>query len=314
MSTAAAPKSPLKVDADYVTCQNKSGDEAIAGCDRAIASGKFDDELLSDLYNGRGVERQNKGELDAAQADFAEAMRLNPKNAFAYGNRGRLNLVKKDYDAAITDYNKAIEISPTYLSAYTGRGDAYLKKHDPGRAIEEYKKALALKPKAELKQRIERALSEAYSNHGLAQKDDAAAISDYDEALKLNPDNYAALNNRGAAFVRTGDYDRAIQDLDSALKLKTDSSVLFRNRGDAYRGKGDRERAIEDYKQALSLNPSEQTKKAVEAALAALTSTGGAPNEAKPAAPSGQAPEAAPAAQSNPARQDESGQIDFGDQ
>ena len=45
----------------------------------------------------------------------------------------------------------------------------------------------------------------------------ASAIADYDEALRVEPDNLPALINRGALFIRIRQYDRAIADLDKVL-------------------------------------------------------------------------------------------------
>lgn len=99
------------------------------------------------------------------------------------------------------------------------------------------------------------------------KNDPEGALSDYDEAIRLNPSNAKALNNRGASYFEKSEYDRAIQDLDQAIKLQPDYSRAFRNRGDAYRKKGDRDHAIADYQKALSFNPDEALRKEIQAAL-----------------------------------------------
>ena len=53
-----------------------------------------------------------KGDHDKAIADFTEAIRLNPKYAEAYYNRGFAYGKKGDHDKAITDYTAAIRINP----------------------------------------------------------------------------------------------------------------------------------------------------------------------------------------------------------
>src|SRR5262245_28372185 len=56
-----------------------------------------------------------------------------------------------------------------------------------------------------------------HNNRGVAQRsrgDLAAAIADYDEAVRLNPDYARAYSNRGNAFYERGEHDRAIADLD----------------------------------------------------------------------------------------------------
>jgi tetratricopeptide (TPR) repeat protein len=56
------------------------------------------------------------------------------------------------------------------------------------------------------------------------------AIRDYDEAIRLNPKNVAAFNNRGNAYVSRRMYDRAIQDFDEALRLNPNNALYLRNR------------------------------------------------------------------------------------
>src|SRR5664280_2946637 len=81
------------------------------------------------------------------------------------------------------------------------------------------------------------------------------AIEDFDQAIRLNPQDADVFNNRGIAFKNKGQYDRAIQDYDQAIKLNPDKAGAFNNRGKAYANKGQYDRAIQDYDQAIRLNP-----------------------------------------------------------
>jgi tetratricopeptide (TPR) repeat protein len=90
------------------------------------------------------------------------------------------------------------------------RGDAYREKGDLSKAMEDYKKALTLNPGDERKARIENALSNAYVDRSVDQKEASAELADYDEALRINPNNVVGLNNRGAVYTLKEEYDRAV--------------------------------------------------------------------------------------------------------
>jgi tetratricopeptide (TPR) repeat protein len=81
------------------------------------------------------------------------------------------------------------------------------------------------------------------------------AIADFDEAIKLDPKNAVAFRNRGNAYLDKGDYDRAIADLDEAIRLNPKDSIAFHNRGQAYFRKGDYDRAIADFDAMIKLDP-----------------------------------------------------------
>lgn len=90
----------------------------------------------------------------------------------------------------------------------------------------------------------------AYYNRGnahAAKGDSAAAIADYDEALKLDPKNARALANRGTARSEKGDAEGAIADFDAALKTDPRLASAYFNRANALAAKGDADRAIADY-------------------------------------------------------------------
>ncbi len=104
----------------------------------------------------------------------------------------------------------------------------------------------------------ERNLAVAFTNRGLAYKRKGQwdrAIADYSEAIRLKPDDAQVFNNRGNAYYFKGQLDRAIKDYDDAIRLKPDLAVVFSNRGNVYRMKGRFDRAIADYGEAIRLKP-----------------------------------------------------------
>jgi tetratricopeptide (TPR) repeat protein len=58
----------------------------------------------------RGMARQQKGEHDAAIADFTKAIEMNPDCVQAYASRGLSREAKGDADGAKADYSKSIQI------------------------------------------------------------------------------------------------------------------------------------------------------------------------------------------------------------
>src|SRR5580704_11266374 len=101
-------------------------------------------------------------------------------------------------------------------------------------------------------------LAVAFSDRGLAyaRKDQYdRALEDLDQAIRLNPNYTAAFNNRGSAYSAKGDLDRAIADYREAIRLDPKIAAAFNNRGFAYSWKGDLDRAIADHSEAIRLNP-----------------------------------------------------------
>jgi hypothetical protein len=111
---------------------------------RAIAD--YDEALRLDpkyafAFNNRGNVYKAKGDLDRAIADYNEALRLDPKHAVDFNSRGNAYQDKGDLDRAIVDYNEVIRLDPKYAVAFFNRGIAYRAKDDPDRAIADYNEA-----------------------------------------------------------------------------------------------------------------------------------------------------------------------------
>ena len=87
---------------------------------------------------------QKEKNYEEAIQDHDKAIKLNPKFASAYNNRG---IVKTDlgrHEEAIKDFDKAIEINPKYTIAYNNRGFAKAKLEQYREAIKDYDKAIKI--------------------------------------------------------------------------------------------------------------------------------------------------------------------------
>ena len=81
------------------------------------------------------------------------------------------------------------------------------------------------------------------------------AISDYDKAIRLDPDSALAYISRGRAKYSLKQYFAAIFDYDTALLLKPDFADAYNNRGLAKYNLKQYFAAISDYDTAIRLNP-----------------------------------------------------------
>ena len=82
------------------------------------------------------------------------------------------------------------------------------------------------------------------------------AIDDLSRALDCDPPEAApVLRNRGLAWLKLGDMEKALGDTDEALRLAPNDSVAYNNRGVIYRERGDIEQAEADLRQAIAIDP-----------------------------------------------------------
>jgi len=103
----------------------------------------------------------------------------------------------------------------------------------------------------------------------LREEEVERAIEDYDEAIRLNPQDAEAYYNRGTAYLDLGQFERAIQDLDEAIRLNPKYTDAYYNRGNTYCELGQFEQAIADFESFITLtnNPEwiEMARQKIEA-------------------------------------------------
>ncbi len=102
-------------------------------------------------------------------------------------------------------------------------------------------------------------LARAYSNRSHAyfdQQNFGRALSDAQQAVRLDPKLVEAHINLANAQFKRGDRTAALQSYTQALQMSTSNQLkagIYNNRGNIYFAQGDIQRAIQDYNEALKL-------------------------------------------------------------
>jgi tetratricopeptide (TPR) repeat protein len=121
-----------------------------------------------------------------------DAIHIDPSRAKSYSQRASFFCDAKAYDQAIADLAEAIRLDPGNAEYYRRRGRAWKRKGDSKRAKGDF-------------------------NHGIRLAT---------EAIQKNPDDVPALASRARLFDTTGEYDRAIADYDEVLRVEPDNADI----------------------------------------------------------------------------------------
>jgi len=81
------------------------------------------------------------------------------------------------------------------------------------------------------------------------------AVSDFDQALRLRPDDVEILVLRAAAWRNAGNPGQALSDVSRALKIAPDHTQALLERGFANLARGDRSQANDDFNRVLRVVP-----------------------------------------------------------
>jgi tetratricopeptide (TPR) repeat protein len=101
-------------------------------------------------------------------------------------------------------------------------------------------------------------LSVAYNNRGNAwykKGDYDRAVADYTKVIEIEPRQVFAYTCRGNAWYKKGDYDKAIADFTTFIEIEPRQPFAYNNRGNAWGKKGDYEKAIADFTKAIEVDP-----------------------------------------------------------
>jgi tetratricopeptide (TPR) repeat protein len=206
-------------------------------------------ELMSHAFTMRGKCLAHFKIYDLAVKDYSKAIVLNKNNATAYENRGLLYKLRTSYMHAADDFTKVIELLPRNGTAYFYRGNVRKCENKNGEALKDYEIALGLPgtPCA--------LLFNNRANMYLSEKNYDLAIDDYSQALKLKPDFFVALRNRGILHKYKGQIQKSIGDFTKAIQLNPKDVTSYNYRAIMYRDDGLFDFAMTDFSKCIELDP-----------------------------------------------------------
>ena len=101
---------------------------------RAVCQSKINDFQAS---QGTNIDMKTANVL----MDLSAAVRLEPRNAYLYYNRGNVCITRRDYNRAIDDYTKAISLDSHLAEAYYNRGLAFIDSGKFAEGVSDLSKA-----------------------------------------------------------------------------------------------------------------------------------------------------------------------------
>jgi tetratricopeptide (TPR) repeat protein len=225
---------------------------------------------------GRQLAQQRRYREAITQLD--EAIRVQPDFAPSYNARGYAWFQLHDYAAAIRDLDQAIRLNPEYANAYhirslaekamadpTGEaGDAPRTEEQPSIQAETVSAPIVDSPPPVI--HAPPAPLPPTTGPDLAQKHYLAgrqlsqkrryqeAITQLNQAIRLQPDSALSYNARGYAWFQLHKYTAAIRDLDQAIRLNPQYANAYHIRSSAKKAVADLTGAAADAERAEELS------------------------------------------------------------
>ena len=206
--------------------------------------------LRPDYSNGwfdRGRAHLRAKNFQQAIEDFDQAIRLQPNRPGAYLNCAIAHKAIGEYPKAIANLTTALEIPGCPSRAYFERADVRRLAGDKAGAEADSARGLRELPNNE----------ESWVARGFFKiaTDPKMALADFDEALKINPRYFDALQNKAALLVDKFHQDaQALEVMNEAVRLYPDSVLTRGGRGVLLARIGKKDEALLDAQEALLLD------------------------------------------------------------
>lgn len=231
--------------------QGQSNQQASAGValtDLGL-SGQDSDKVSGDPLLQSGQIKYESGDYTGALADFKSASENNPTlpeakllQAMLYGELGMP-------DEALHFYNETLRLDPKNATAFNNRGLIFLETlENYPQALKDFDAALKTDP-GMTTARFNRAL--VYMN--LEQFENA--VRDLDACIKLKLHTEQAFGLRGVCKARLHDYDGSRADLNIALQYEPENATYISTNGLNLYNQGEYAACIAHFDRSLSILP-----------------------------------------------------------
>ena len=211
-------------------------------------------------YNELGDKMHKAGWYKDAVDYYNKAIGIKPNESIIYFNRGVSKYSLKDYNGAIADFEYTIYLNPNDNVArpFLSMAKENVAKH-PVKTVPKSYTVQHAQPVRQPSWQDYYKNGEKHAN----QKNYKAALSDFTNAIKLNPNNADSYAWRGAMYAAIENYNASIKDLDTAIGINPNNANLYQWRGMVREKIEAYEEAISDYQQSLNISPNKDVSDAL---------------------------------------------------
>jgi tetratricopeptide (TPR) repeat protein len=200
------------------------------------------------IHNNLGTVYWKQGNVEAAEREWQEALRLTPRNAIVLNNLGLLRSGQERYAEAVEYFQRAMRLKPLYTDPHLNLGVAYTEMGQLEKAELQLRAAVALSP---LRVDARNKLGKLYSDAGRLPE----AEEQFLRSVESEP-NWTGYDGLGAIYFRWGDGARATRAFERAVAVDPYDSVAHFQLGKLYLEAGRREDALREYEACLVTDPS----------------------------------------------------------
>lgn len=229
-----------------------------------------------------GVALIMSGDTDKGLKSLEKAVRLNPAQVSAIIKIGFVHLSRKEVDKARVEFEKAIKLDPKNSKAHQWLGMIYEKDKKFKKAITHFEKGLIGVPAGYVGIKVNLARLYNFSARfeesvqllgglvgknmkntgahvvlgaaslGLNKTD--SAITEFEIARKLEPENEKIHLSLGIAYRTKKDYPKSLEELREAIRIKPKWAAGYYQLGETFFKMKKTDQALENYRQAVKLS------------------------------------------------------------
>lgn len=212
-------------------------------------------------FMASGQKKMDMGDNPGAIKDFAEAIKLNQTETDSYLKKRKEYNGLSDYEKALVESGEVLTVKHELAVPYYSRGMAYAATSTKDLAQKDFETAVDIDPKyadALLQRGVMR--HEAGKKEEGCMDIRAAADYGSEKAKEIYEDKFcwnSSLNyaKDGMSHLKLNQYDKALTDFDLALRINPDSAQNYVYRGRCYYGLGKFNEAQKDFDMAIKKRP-----------------------------------------------------------
>jgi tetratricopeptide (TPR) repeat protein len=214
------------------------------------------------IHANLGTVLQAEGKLEAAAAEYRQAVTIYPEYAEGHEDLGTVLAAEGNFEAAAAEYRRAATLNPGNADAHANLGHELLRAGQFDQASDQLREAIRLKP----------GIPAAQGDFGIllaSRGDYQEAARHLTESLRQAPGDAAHESNLCFVLLHAGQPGEAMAHCKEALRLQPDLTDAHFNLGSVLAALGQKSDARTEFALALRSDP------ANAAARKALEETGG---------------------------------------